>query len=506
MDNKNNSGKHSAASDKKKSMTPEKAPKGTDTENKKVKKNRASKILKIILAMLIVVLLVFVAIFGRYVIKNGGNVTQAFKEMFKDAVGDQDPIFILVMGISEDISAELTDTIMLIGYNPDTNQAFVLSIPRDTFIGKNESNAGGFDKINALYQKDPQKTISAVENITGIKIDHYVVVKTSVLVKIVDTLGGVYFDVPVNMNYDDTSQDLHIHLKKGYQKLNGDQAEQLVRFRHNNDYTSYPASYGDNDEGRTRTQREFLKVVAQQVISTRDIDKIKSIAKDVFDNLETNITWDKVVGYIPYAVDAKMDELEMKQLPGQMGIMNKLWFFKVNKQKTEELISGYIDKLGLNDAERKSFLIEKESNGVNSSSSGNTSFSKKSSSGNNSKATNNTNTNKTKNENSTTNTTSKNTTTNSSGSKSKSNTSDSNKTSESKNSGSTENQSSEKDGGNSGEDSSGGGKTDSGDSKIEDTNESSSSGGSKNGSGGDDESGSGKADSITSSTNKGDEN
>ena len=341
-----------------------------DKKNKKEKviddskrRRRVNKILKIVLVILITILLVFVTIFARYVIKNGGNVKEAFKEMFRDAVGDQEPIFILVMGISEDISAELTDTIMLIGYNPDTNQAFVLSIPRDSFVGKNINNGGGNDKINALYQinhKNPQKTIEAVENITGVNIDYYVIVKTSVLVKIVDTLGGVDFDVPIDMDYDDDSQDLHIHLKAGQQKLNGDQAEQLVRFRHNNNNTSYPASYGDNDEGRTRTQREFLKVVVTKVLETRNVDKIKTIAKAVFDNLETNIKWDQAVGYLPYAMDFKMDELEMQQLPGEM-VKTTLWFFRVDSKKSEEVMNGYIERLGLTDSEKKKFLKPKES-------------------------------------------------------------------------------------------------------------------------------------------------
>ena len=317
-----------------------------------------NKILKTILIILIIILVVFVTIFARYVIKNGGDVKAAVKEMFKDAVGDQDPIFVLVMGISEDISAELTDTIMLIGYNPDTNQSFVLSIPRDTYVGSNINNGAGGDKINALYQinkKNPEKTIEAVESLTGVNIDYYVIVKTSVLVNIVNTIGGVEFDVPVDMDYDDDSQDLHIHLKAGYQKLNGDQAEQLVRFRHNNNNTSYPASYGDNDEGRTRTQREFMKVVAQKVLQTRDIDKIKSIAKDIFDNLETNIKWDQAVGYIPYAIDFNMEELEMSQLPGGM-VKTTLWFFKPDSQKSKEVIDGYIQKLGLTDAEKKKYI------------------------------------------------------------------------------------------------------------------------------------------------------
>lgn len=327
-----------------------------DGKEKKKSKSKMSKPAKIILIILTILLVVVASIFGSYLFKSGGSVKEAFKSMVKDVVGDQDPIFVLVLGVSEDISAELTDTIMLVGYNPDNNQGFVLSIPRDTFIGNNENTAGGFDKINALYQKNPQKTVEAVENLTGIKIDHYITVKTSVLVKIVDTLGGVEFDVPINMDYDDTSQDLHIHLKAGPQKLNGDQAEQLVRFRHNNNGSTYSPAYGDNDEGRMRTQREFLKVVANQVIQSKNVDQIKQIASTIFDNLVTNITLNKIIGYVPYAIDIKIDDLKMDQLPGGFEKLNSLWFYKANKSETKKLIDENIEKLGLTDAEKKKYL------------------------------------------------------------------------------------------------------------------------------------------------------
>ncbi|MBP3707270.1 MAG: LCP family protein [Clostridia bacterium] len=324
------------------------------------KKKKMNKVLKTILIILIVALITCCTIFGTYVYRAGGNFSEAFKSLVKDVVGDQDPIFVLVLGVSEDISAELTDTIMLVGYNPDNNQAFVLSIPRDTFIGQSEAKAGGYDKINALYQKSPEKTAEAVENLTGVEIDYYVTIKTSVLVQLVDSLGGVYFDVPINMDYDDPTQDLHIHLKAGYQKLNGNQAEHLVRFRHNNNGTTYSSSYGDNDEGRMRTQREFLKVVAQQVTQTKSVDQIKQITNAVFDNLETNITIGKALGYVPYAVDLNVNDLQMDQLPGTPEKINSLWFFRADKEKTRALIYGYIEKLGLSDAEKTRYLQEPE--------------------------------------------------------------------------------------------------------------------------------------------------
>lgn len=320
------------------------------------KRKKGNIVLKVILSILLVIMIVLGGILGRYIYLSGGNIKGAIIHMVKDVVGDQDPIFVLIMGVSEDISAELTDTIMLAGYNPDTNQAFVLSIPRDTFVGNNQSTAGGFDKINALYQKSPEKTVEAVEKLTGLNIDHYITVKTSALVEIVNSVGGVEFDVPINMDYDDTSQDLHIHLKAGKQVLNGDQAEQLVRFRHNNNGTTYSSSYGDNDEGRMRTQREFLKVLAQKVISWKNVDKINSIATAVFSNLETDMQLSKLLNYVPYAIEFNMENLSMEQLPGEPKKMNELWFYEADDEKIENLVNEYINKLGLNDSEKKKYV------------------------------------------------------------------------------------------------------------------------------------------------------
>lgn len=91
------------------------------------------------------------------------------------------------------------------------------------------------------------------------------------------------------MNYDDTSQNLHIHLKAGEQKLDGDKAEQLVRFRHNNDGTSYPEEYGDNDTGRMRTQREFIMQVIKQTAKPENIFKIGEILEVAKEYVITNI-------------------------------------------------------------------------------------------------------------------------------------------------------------------------------------------------------------------------
>lgn len=309
-------------------------------KNKKTKKKHI--VLRVILIILLMIILFIAGFVGYSAYKNGWGV----KGLIQTAMGqdekklaDLDPLTVLILGVSEDISSKLTDTIMVASYNPKTQKATLISIPRDTFIGKNKNTATSYDKINALYQTNPEKTLDAVNKITGLDIKYYVVISNNALVQLVDEIGGVDFDVPINMDYDDSSQDLYIHLKKGQQKLTGEQAEGLVRFRKNNNGTSYPSEYGDNDLGRMRTQREFITQVAKQTIQLKNITKIGSFIDIVKQNVTTNIkNWSTIKDYIAYAVDFNTENIQTASIPGEANYYNKLSFFIYDKKETDKLI------------------------------------------------------------------------------------------------------------------------------------------------------------------------
>ena len=182
--------------------------------NKKVKKK--SKVLRKVLLTLLLIL-VILAVFITYKIqRNGGGLQGLLLTLTgndEETLKNLDPIQVLVMGVSTDNGGKLTDTIILGTYDPKTQQSSLLSIPRDTFVGKSESSASAYDKINSLYQKSPQKTLEAVNKITGLDTKYYVVVDNQALIKLVDVIGGVDFYVPTDMVYTDTSQDLYINLK-----------------------------------------------------------------------------------------------------------------------------------------------------------------------------------------------------------------------------------------------------------------------------------------------------
>ena len=316
--------------------------------NKRKKKKRWKKVLLVIL----LILLMFIGWFAYKTHKNGGGLSG----MLATAIGhdentkkDLDEIKVLILGVSTSIEADLTDTIMVASYNPNTQTANLLSIPRDTFTGKYKSKATASQKINALYNLygGPEKTLEAVNEITGLDIKYYVVVKTEALIELVDAIGGVEFNVPIDMKYDDPSQDLHIDLKAGLQTLDGEKAEQLLRFRHSNYkngvMTTYPSEYGSDDFGRMRTQRDFIVATLKQTLKPGNIFKIGELLEIANKNVQKNLELSYVKDYVPYAVEFNTDNMKTATLPGttpDMKETNNVSVFVVDEDATEELVQS----------------------------------------------------------------------------------------------------------------------------------------------------------------------
>ena len=316
-------------------------------KNKKSQKQKSKKF-KILKTLLILILLFILTAIGYLTcgtLKNGGGtqglVATAMGQT-KEEIENLEPFSALLLGSSQN----MTDTIMIFKYNPKTQQAYLISLPRDTYTGSNKANATASDKINCLYLKgDPNRTLNAVNRVTGLDLKYYVIVDTEALKALVDAIGGVYFDVPIDMKYTDKKQDLYIRLKAGYQLLDGNKAEQVLRFRHNSDGTSYSLEYGDNDTGRMKTQRNFLKAVMQQTLKPSNILKIGDFINIAQTYVKTNIPIDIMKQYIAPAVNFNVDNLETGTIPGVNEKCNGVWVFIANKSRTKTYLNEMDTKL-----------------------------------------------------------------------------------------------------------------------------------------------------------------
>ena len=325
----------------------------TKVDGKNKAKRTTGKIIKrvILIILLFSILIGCIAggIFAYKVHKNGGGLSG----VLKTAVGHDEEtkknlgtINVLVLGESGvGDGYKLTDTIMVCSYNPNVQKASILSIPRDTYIGKKDKNTASANylasyKMNAAYRNGTniEETIECVSNVTGLDLQYYVLVDTDAVIKVVDTIGGVNFNVPIDMDYDDAAQGLHIHLKAGEQLIDGEKAEQLLRFRHNNDGTSYPEEYGDNDLGRMRTQREFLQAAASQLLQAKNILQLKELLDIAFESIKTNVDLNTIKDYIPYIVDFSTENIQTATLPGEPEKCNGIWIYTPDKVETQKIV------------------------------------------------------------------------------------------------------------------------------------------------------------------------
>jgi LCP family protein required for cell wall assembly len=210
---------------------------------------------------------------------------------------------ILLYGVDNDAGG--SDTNMLMRFDAVNKTVDVVSLPRDTLMSNGH-------KLNSSYNNGgTEKLRSNIEDMLGVPVDFYVSVDLKGFIALIDQIGGVDFDVPCDMDYDDPYQDLHIHFKAGLQKLNGQQAMEVVRFRHNNDNTGYG---GRQDLGRIGTQQAFLKTVAQKLMK---LENVPAMAETFLKYVKTDLTLGNLMWLANQALSmGGMDAISFATLPG----------------------------------------------------------------------------------------------------------------------------------------------------------------------------------------------
>ena len=212
-----------------------------------------------------------------------------------------------------------TDTMLLASYDVTGQKATVMSIPRDTMVNVNWD----VKKINSVYNmhgggdKGIQALYKEIAQLVGFEPDYQVIVEWEAVGKLVDAIGGVYFDVPYNMDYHDPYQDLVIEQAKGYRLLTGDDAMQVIRWRKNDPGSPYGNSSGIGDSGRMEVQQNFLKAVIQQLMKPANVMNIGKIAKVFQECVETDLSFQEILWFGKSAVSGglSVENVEFLTMP-----------------------------------------------------------------------------------------------------------------------------------------------------------------------------------------------
>lgn len=232
---------------------------------------------------------------------------------------------ILVSGVDDGNGN--SDTNILVAVDTAGGSIYGVSIPRDTKAVWN----GKSHKINAAFGSGGiEKLADVIGDQLGIPVDYTVQVDLKGFVALVDAIGGVDFDVPIDMNYEDPYQDLYIHIPAGMQHLSGEEALKVVRFRE---------GYASQDIARMETQQAFLKAVAQQTLQISNLTKVDQFVKIFQQYVETDLTLGNLAWLGSKAISIGAENVAFSTLPGDW----KSPYIYLNKEETLTLVNEHLN-------------------------------------------------------------------------------------------------------------------------------------------------------------------
>ena len=241
----------------------------------------------------------------------------------------------------------LTDSIMLMHLNIVENQISILGIPRDSWINnrtyRGRINAVFANRFNASLRRGATRAQATADGITflrqqiqmtfGVPVDFYVFMDTAGFRALVDAVGGVEMYVPRNLVYSDTCAvpPLHINIQRGRQRLNGVQAEGLVRYRH---------GYADQDIGRIAMQHRFLAALARQML-VFDVPQILRIFDVATTHITTNISVADMTWFSRHLLNVRLENIITHTVPGEPARIGQASVWSLYRPETIQVINRY---------------------------------------------------------------------------------------------------------------------------------------------------------------------
>jgi len=272
---------------------------------------------------------------GNKTLNQTGRVNKDVPVVIDDEPAHEEPpkkkVYTFLVAGKDKVSGN-TDTIMLVRLDIGNKNIRILNIPRDTMLDTERKSK----KINSSYliggieqfEKD-------VASLTGFYVNRYLIFDIEGVEKVIDKIGGVYFDVPRNMNYEDPTQDLYIHIKKGYQHLDGKQAVNLARFR----------SYPEGDIDRITMQQKLLIELAKQALKPENILKIPELVAIIKENVETDIDMNEMLWLANEAKNIPLSNIETDMVPGVASTIDNLSYWLPYKNALLDLINDRYNPL-----------------------------------------------------------------------------------------------------------------------------------------------------------------
>jgi LCP family protein required for cell wall assembly len=221
-----------------------------------------------------------------------------------------------------------SDTMMVVSLSKTGAFLNAVSVPRDTYILISEKL--GMEKINAAYSYGGVKqAMETVSQFLGVPIHHYVIIKVYGAKKIFEALGGLPIDAEKSMDYDDNWAHFHVHIKKGPQVLNAEQAIGYSRFRMD----------GEGDRGRMRRQQQVIRAVINRLKDPSVVMRLPQLARAVKDTMETDLQALELLDLARIYRHFDHDKMRSAQLVGDDKMIGGQWMIIPYQPENQKIVS-----------------------------------------------------------------------------------------------------------------------------------------------------------------------
>ncbi|MDD7305633.1 MAG: LCP family protein [Peptoniphilaceae bacterium] len=298
--------------------------------------------IKRFLASVLILLLVF---FGSNKVldmlqdkKNIENYGAYAAEKNKNQIVDNE-LLILLVGVDKNPDSDpgdftRTDTIMLVKANTETGKVDMLSIPRDSRIKIRDE----FTKANHAHAYGGiELTLQSLRNFLGIDIDYYAEVDYDAVVKIVDALGGVNYDVPEGIN---VKRGTYIDIKPGKNHLSGEEVLWYLRTRN---------IYINGDLGRVGTQQLFMKAMVDEIVKKSSKINLTTFIQTYLADVKTNVPLSIMINMATNIKKFSSANVKTYVVPGIPQMINETSYYIPNYEKTWQIVDKVFDKYKLKD-------------------------------------------------------------------------------------------------------------------------------------------------------------
>ncbi|SES72237.1 cell envelope-related function transcriptional attenuator common domain-containing protein [Salinibacillus kushneri] len=315
---------------------------GKRTEHIRAQKKR-KRPLKIFLWILATIFLV-AGIYASYVyfqVKN--TVEEDIHEKVESISNDisekkasegQETINVLLMGVDErSHDTGRADTLIVMSLNPNTDSLQMVSIPRDTYVPI--IGYGKEDKINHSYvYGESDMTVATVENFLDIDLDYYVKINMQGLSDLVDAVGGITVDNPIEWVDNGEAYIEGYRFEKGEITLNGPEALGYARMRKQDP---------KGDAGRNLRQRLVIEAIIDKGASVGSVTKIDDILEVMGENVSTNMTFNEMKDIFKNYRNTRKN-INNYQMQGEGQYIGPIWYFMVSEeeqQKVHDMITDF---------------------------------------------------------------------------------------------------------------------------------------------------------------------